>query len=131
LKRGRRAFTLIEALAAVVILTAGIAGALNGFAALARAQARLHERQVAEELAYQKLDELIATGEVAQSGVDGDFSEEGRPEWRWSMASQPSGIDSLNTIRLEVRGPGAQEPAVRIDALWFVPPQEAQEVQTP
>lgn len=131
MKRGRRGFTLIEALAAVVILTAGVAGALNGFGELARAQARLHQRQIAEDLAYQKLDELIATGEVAQSGVDGDFSEEGRPEWRWSMESRASGIDSLNTVRVEVRAPGAQEPSVRIDTLWFLPPEETEEVQTP
>ncbi|KPK84416.1 MAG: hypothetical protein AMJ81_05650 [Phycisphaerae bacterium SM23_33] len=81
--QGKGAFTIIEVLAtltlAAIVLPAVVSGVLLCLATAA------HARQHAEaaSLAQSKLAELVATGQIHDAELAGDFGPD-RPEYQWS-----------------------------------------------
>ena len=123
---GNRAFTLVEALAAVVILAVGVSSVLHGFTVLGRTELRMRTAEKLQRLAEDKYDELMATGQTSQSGLNGDFSDIGENGYSWSLDVEPSGVDNLNSVVVTVtpsRG-STQDKAIAY-GLQFVPPATA------
>ena len=118
--RKARGFTLIEALAAVVLLGIGIAGAMGAVATITRNESAARETEKMQAMAQGKLAELVATGDAATS-TSGDFAEEGEPDVTWSLETGTSGITDLNTVSLTVETKGGARQT-RLDTLVYQPP---------
>ncbi len=125
MSRGSRGFTLIEVLAAVVIVGIGIAAVMGGFGALSQAQRRIIERETIERLAQSKLKEIAATREY-DSVTEGDFSGEGLPDYSWTAATQESGVENLQHLSVTVELNNSDLTA-SAETLVFTPPAPTEE----
>lgn len=121
--RRSKGFSLVEALAALVLLGVGIAAVVTAQGSLGRTESRMQELQVMARLAESKLSELMAT-EAANVSDSGDFTEEGDNDHEWEIIVDPSGIENVNAIRLIVRKTSGRtnDPEYELNTLQFVPP---------
>jgi prepilin-type N-terminal cleavage/methylation domain-containing protein len=105
----RRGFSLIEVLVAVVLLGIGVVGSLQALASINRTEVNVRESQRTQQLAHQKLDELIATDEIQNAPLDGTFEDDGSPNLEWTLETEPSEVEALLIVRLGVSKAGDDE----------------------
>jgi len=85
-------FTLVEVLAAMVLLAIVLPVAMHAISIAARAASISKHRTIAAQLASSKLQEIVATGQwETGSNLSGDFSLEGTEyqEYTWMAQLQP------------------------------------------
>ncbi len=116
-ERRCRGFTLIEALAAMVVMAIVIPVAMQGLQVASRAGEFGLRRATAARVGQSKLDELVATGQwrlAAQNGV----IEEGTRQYRWQLSLQPwtEGMLELATMHVYFNVSG-REHEVRLSTL--------------
>jgi general secretion pathway protein I len=84
--RSRRCgFTLVEVLAAMILLAIVLPAAMRGVTLASAAASKAQKRTAAAGLASSKLHELLATGQYESGNLSGDFSDYG-PQYqpyRW------------------------------------------------
>lgn len=121
MRRGSKGFSLVEVLAAVVLLGVGITAALAALGAIDRSQARMSERARLHELASARLAELVATDALASPTLEGDFADRGEPNVRWQADLAPAGVDGLQVLRVRARRAGvpADDRTVEIATLVY------------
>ena len=100
-RRTRRAFTLIEVLAALLLMAIVIPVAMQGMSTASRAGILGQRKAVAARIAERMLNELIVTGQMNQntasgSVVDGDIA------YPWTMQSEPWTEDSMTHVTVKV-----------------------------
>ena len=120
--RGRRGFTLIEALAAVAIVSIGVVAVLGGLGAVAKTEARARETEAMVRLASDKVEELIATRDYLTAATNGDFQELGEARFTWAAQVYPSGIESLDVVEVTVTREGTDDKTATASALAYTPP---------
>lgn len=121
--RVRRGFTLIEALAAVVLLGVGLVASLGALSAIRRSEYRAREAEVMLRLASDKYQELVATGQTTNP-ASGDFSDRNDQNYRWSLSIESSGVTDLNAVTVIVQPQSASDdgPRQQVSGLVYVPP---------
>lgn len=117
----KRGFTLIEAMAAVVILGVGIVAAMSGFSTLAKSEFNARQTEKMVRLGQDKLAELVATGQATQSS-NGDFTDQNEPDYTWDLQVNTSDITDLNSVTISVNQANSSRAAVKIDTMLYVPP---------
>jgi len=98
----RRAFSLVEVVAASVLLGVGIVAGMGALGQMVGADTRVGELENMSRLAQTKYDELISTEQAATS-TEGDFQDIGENRYKWDLEVSPSGITNLDTVRLIVK----------------------------
>ena len=88
--RGRRAFTLIEVLATLVVIGIILPVAMHGISLAVLAAGNARASAEASSLAQAKLSELSATTDFFPGSMSGDFGPD-HPEYQWQV--QTSSID--------------------------------------
>lgn len=97
----RRAFTLIEVLIAVFMLSVAITAMIGALTGLTRAERGVAEKEFINRIAKEKLDEIVATQAwVSESG--GSFDDERLSDYTWSIEEVNVGIENLTGIRLTI-----------------------------
>jgi len=119
-RQRRRGFTLIEAMAAVVLLGIGIVAAMGSFSTLTRTEDRVRQTEYMQRLAQTKLAELESTGQAGTS-TNGDFSEQNEPDYTWELEVNTSGITDLNAVILTVKRTSTSDQT-KLHTLVYVPP---------
>lgn len=123
--RGRRGFTLLEAVVALVVVGLAATSALGAFAADARAVTHARQALVAETLARQRLAVLeLAASEGAGAGgrlpdslARGSFASP-LDGYGWiSSAQRVPGEPGLLALHVEVSWAGGR---FAVDSRWFV-----------
>lgn len=98
-----RAFTLVEVLATLMLIAIALPVIMRGVSVASRAASSARRRNEACALAESKLNELIATNLWQTSGMQGDFSQEGWPDYTWTSQvqqwGQPLGASSSNIVQ--------------------------------
>lgn len=116
-------FTIVEVLAAAVLLGVGVVAALGAIGSITRAESRMEEKEILLDLASDKLREVLATFDFATPTLSGDFEDRGLRNIRWEVEVAASGIQNLERVRIVVSPPGRTEDAgVSIETLFFRPP---------
>ncbi|HRI44742.1 MAG TPA: type II secretion system protein [Fimbriimonadaceae bacterium] len=117
--RARRGFTLIEALAAAVLLGVGVAAAMGALASITRAEAAARDTDTLRRLAAAKLDEVVGLRDLQGASTEGGFDGAELRDARWRLEIVPAGAENLDRIRVTVERGGREAAA---ETLVFSPP---------
>lgn len=120
----RRGITIVEALAAILLLGIGIAASIAAIGNIIKAETDVREREYVQRLAADMYEELFATGDYSQSPLSGDFQDRGVSGYTWESALEPSGIENLDTFSVTVTKTGSTIYNSTLSGLVFVPPVE-------
>jgi general secretion pathway protein I len=108
-ERTVRGFTLIEVLAALVIVALGMLGVIEAVTQTARNGTYLRERTLAHWVAMNVLTErrlLPNPPDVAESSDEVEFAGE---RWRWSLTVTQTAVESMRRMDVRVRRADAPE----------------------
>lgn len=100
-RRHRRAFTLIEVLAALLLMAIVIPVAMQGMSTASRAGLLGQRKAAAMRVAERMLNELLITGEMDQSSSSGTVIE-GDTSYPWAMESEPWSEDTMTQVTVRV-----------------------------
>ena len=125
--RHRRGFSLIEAMVAVAVTGIGVTAALGGMRSLARAEYKATRTEIMQRLAFQKYDEVIATGEVNTAPLEGDFRDLNVDGYEYRVEVEQSGVENLAVVVVRVNPVGEEDNYVVAKGLQFQPPPPTQE----
>ena len=117
-------FTMIEVLVATVLLGLGITMGFSALSSMTRTELRVRQVEKMNLLAVQKLNEVIAYGNIANQQTDGSFSDFGDPDYKWTMDTTASGVDNVATVRITVQTSNnkTSEPSATASGLIFTSP---------
>ena len=105
----RRGFTLIEVLAALLLVAIVIPVVMQGFSVATNAASSAKRRSEAATLAASKLDEITATGDWKLGLLAGDFSPD-HPEYTWDASLDAWDSSTLQQLTLRVKWTGSDGP---------------------
>ncbi|MEI7576713.1 MAG: hypothetical protein WCK51_07460 [Armatimonadota bacterium] len=123
-----KGFTIMEALAAAVLVGVGVTAGMSAIGSMSQTEIRMRESEKLSRLAHMKLDEIIALGNATNTDTDGNFEEYGEPNYEFTVEVQPSGVDSLDTILVIAKKSNSDTTAQegRARGLLFTPPETTQ-----
>lgn len=107
--RAERGFTLIEVLAALIIVGLGMLAVIKGVSEAVRNSTYMRDKTLAHWIAMNKLAEVRLSGrfpEVAKTSGDLEYAG-GR--WRWKMTITQTQVQSMRRIDINVRRDGMDE----------------------
>jgi type II secretion system protein I len=100
--RGSRGFTLIEVLAALVIVALGMAAVLTTVGSSASSVAYLRDKTLAQWIALNQIASIRLSGSLPAVGTtDGNVDFAGR-SWRWHQDVTSGGVAGVNRIEVSV-----------------------------
>jgi prepilin-type N-terminal cleavage/methylation domain-containing protein len=115
----RRGFTLVEVLASLAIFAIIVPFAMRGATLASRAGSLARHQAEAATLGETELGELVATGNYATVGGQGNFGAD-FPQYQWSLQSNPrSDVDVtelLLTVTWQERG---QERSLKLSTMVY------------
>ncbi len=123
MSKGRKGFTLIEALVAVVLAGVGVVSAVRGLSSLTTAQARLSNKETMYRLAEDKFEEI--SGQIQPVSESGDFSEQGLTGFQWESEVATTGVEnvSLLTVTISSTDESASSQTEVVEGLVYRTPQ--------
>ncbi len=96
---------------AAALTAGGVAGVMGALGSITRTDAIARDSERLQRLAFEKLDELLATGEYA-TNTEGDFTDRGQSKVAWKVETNTTGIENLGTVTVTVTSPqGRKEEA--------------------
>jgi prepilin-type N-terminal cleavage/methylation domain-containing protein len=116
----RRGMTLLEVLVAMVVLGVAVVGIAQGFTVGLRAAAIARATSTAMELARAKLAEVDAGLIPVTQDADGDFSDYGEPDFRFSLDSRTTDYTGLYELALTVEWPDRGETRSYTVIQWML-----------
>ncbi|HEX2492320.1 MAG TPA: type II secretion system minor pseudopilin GspI [Steroidobacter sp.] len=111
LRRAERAdgFTLIEVLAALVIVSLGMLGVISAVGQTASNTSYLREKTIAHWVAMNRLTQVRLQPSPPRIDKTSDEVEMAGRKWRWTMTVQQTPVESIRRIDVSVRPEEADE----------------------
>lgn len=104
-----QAFTLVEMLVTVVLVSIAIVSVLGGIRAISSADLRAREADLLQRLALHKLNEMGPVTDPQTAENKGDFTDQGYPDVTWTVDVLPSGTENLDELTVTAtRGEASQ-----------------------
>jgi general secretion pathway protein I len=103
-----RGFTLIEVLAALIIVSLGMLAVIQAVGQTASNTAYLEEKTVAHWVAMNRLTDVRLQQRPPQIEKTSDEVEMSGRRWRWTMEVQKTGIESM--LRIDIRVGLVEDP---------------------
>ena len=100
--RRARGFTLVEVLAALVIVSLGMLGVIEAVSQTAKNGSYLRERTVAHWIAMNRVTEVRLERSAPKIGTDSDDVEMAGRKWRWTMEVTQTQVESIRRIDVSV-----------------------------
>jgi general secretion pathway protein I len=98
-----RGFTLIEVLAALVIVALGMLGVIQAVTQTARNGTYLREKTIAHWVAMNVITEQRLQSGPPQASEASDEVELAGQRWRWTLKVTQTSVDSMRRMDIEVR----------------------------
>ncbi len=95
-------FTLIEVLAALVIVALGMLGAIQAVTQVAGNGAYLRDKSFANWIAMNRITEVRLAPKAPEVGDSKGEVDYGGQRWRWKMNVSKTGVDSMLRIDMDV-----------------------------
>ncbi|MEY3764327.1 MAG: hypothetical protein RJB05_396 [Armatimonadota bacterium] len=96
----RRAFTLVEAMVAVILCGVGVVAAMQALASLQKTNINAVHSERLLRLAANKIEEIGVTSPVTETPTDGDFSEDGAPDASYNIDVQAGSVDGTYVVTI-------------------------------
>ena len=96
----RRAFTLVEAMVAVILCGVGVVAAMQALASLQKTNINAVHAERLLRLAANKIEEIGVKLPVTETPTDGDFSEDGAPDASYNIDVQAGSVDGTYVVTL-------------------------------
>lgn len=109
LRAKHRAFTLIEVLAALVIVSLGMLGVITAVGQTASNTSYLRDKTIAHWVAMNRLTEARLQAAAPKVDKSSDEVEMAGRKWRWTMTVTQTPIDTIRRIDVSVRPIEADE----------------------
>ena len=104
--RGARArhggFTLVEVLAALVIVSLGMLGVIQAVSQTANSGVYLRDKTIAHWIAMNRLTEVRLEAQQPSVGKSNDEVEMAGRRWRWNMQVTQTPVESMRRIDIDV-----------------------------
>jgi general secretion pathway protein I len=107
--RRARAFTLIEVLAALIIVSLGMLGVIQAVGQTASNGSYLREKTLAHWVAMNKVTEVRLQKTAPKVDKTSDEVEMAGRKWRWTMTVQQTPVETIRRIDVSVRPAEANE----------------------
>jgi prepilin-type N-terminal cleavage/methylation domain-containing protein len=124
--RGRNAFTLVEVLVTVALVSVALVGVMGGIASLTKADIRAQDAVLLQQLANQKLHEIAQTTDPRTAETTGDFTEQGYPSITWEQTLEPSSTENVDVLSVTTtknnKTNNGNEQTQTLAELVYVPP---------
>ena len=118
-RRRRSAFTLVEVLAALVVMGIVLPVAMTGASLAMRAGSNARHQAEAATLGEAKLTELVTTSEWSTSGSDGDFGPD-FPQYRWTIETAQRDMDVTELLLSVFWQDRGQDRSVKLSTFVYV-----------
>lgn len=105
----QRGFTLLEVLAALVIVALGMLGVIQAVSQTASNTSYLRDKTVAHWVAMNQLTEARLAAQQPKIGKTSDDVEMAGRTWRWTMEVTQTPLESMRRIEVRVRPEDADE----------------------
>jgi prepilin-type N-terminal cleavage/methylation domain-containing protein len=92
------AFTLVEVLVTVALVSIALVGVMGGIASLTKADIRAQDAVLLQQLAGQKLHEITQTTDPRTTETSGDFAEQGHADITWEQTLEASGTENVDVL---------------------------------
>lgn len=116
----RRGFTLIEVLAALIIVSIGMLAVIQAVTQTVSNSAYLRDKAIAHWVAMNKLTEVrLANTALSNDETSGDSEMAGR-KWRWRMAVSTTDVSSMQRIVINVAPESDDEKASIASVTGFI-----------
>lgn len=96
----RRAFTLVEAMVAVILCGVGVVAAMQALASLQKTNINAVHSERLLRLAANKIEEVGVTSPVTETPTDGDFSEDGAPDASYNIDVQAGTVEGTFVVTI-------------------------------
>lgn len=96
----RRAFTLVEAMVAVILCSVGVVAAMQALASLQKTNINAVHSERLLRLAANKIEEVGVTSPVTETPTDGDFSEDGAPDASYNIDVQAGTVEGTYVVTI-------------------------------
>ncbi|MGB5103071.1 MAG: type II secretion system minor pseudopilin GspI [Steroidobacteraceae bacterium] len=118
-ERTHRGFTLIEVLAALVIVALGMLGVIEAVTQTARNGTYLREKTLAHWIAMNLVTERRLLGSPPEVGVTSDELEYAGQRWRYTVTVTQTQVESLRRMDVSVRAAEAPEDSALATVAGF------------
>ncbi len=98
--RSRRAFTLVEAMVAVILCGVGVVAAMQALASLQKTNINAVHSERLLRLAANKIEEIGVTSPVTETPTDGDFTDDGAPDASYNIDVQPGTVEGTYVVTI-------------------------------
>lgn len=117
--RRRRGFTMVEAIVSIALAGMGVAAVVGALGSINLAEANALEREHMQQLAIDKYDELVATGDY-NTITSGDFQDRSEDSYDWSADVVTTGVEGLDELTVTVkRSAGDRDTEFTISGLIY------------
>ena len=96
----RRAFTLVEAMVAVILCGVGVVAAMQALASLQKTNINAVHSERLLRLAANKIEEIGVTSPVTETPTDGDFTDDGAPDASYNIDVQPGTVEGTYVVTI-------------------------------
>jgi general secretion pathway protein I len=104
-----RGFTLLEVLAALVIVALGMLGVIEAVSQTARNSSYVREKTIAHWIAMNQLTLARLAQQAPKVDKSSDELEMGNRRWRWTMEVTQTPVESVRRIDVRVRPEDSEE----------------------
>lgn len=126
--RSTAAFSLVEVMVAILILGVALVGLTQGITAALGSGKESELQTTAALFAAGQIEELRATGDIADGDTDGECGEP-LSQYRWRQSIAPSDIDGLHDVDVVVESARTGKPIYELRTLLFERPVDSESRQ--
>lgn len=109
MRGGKRGFTLIEVMVALVVVSLGMLGVIQAVGQTASNSSYLRDKTLAHWVAMNKLTEVRLQKAAPPIDKSSDEVKLGGRDWRWTMTVTQTPVETIRRIDISVREKDADE----------------------